>query len=505
MKAYLGSLNRYLKAGIANILLLVAQTLLFLILTPLLLRNMGDEIYGIWTIMLTVVGFATLVNFGAEATVMKYTAQFIGSDDVSENFSAVFTFNYAAMLLIGLSAFAGVLLLRSLLVDNIDIGSVDPHSFRQALTIIGLSLIPLFLSLVSRGILLGLVRNEVANSISFFSVSILWLGALIVSLLAYDIVALAYWLLISHMIRFLLMSFFVWRDIIALKIKIRILWNAKLAIEMLHYSFAIWLRSIGVTIFKTFDRLLLAVTLDVAQVGVYSIGTSIAIRLNSLANQLAQLLIPYTSSRNAEGSENQIVIAFRFSSRVIGALLATVVCILLIWMNYILSLWISPEFASNYANVFRAFILAYGIYSMYLPAYNILAGRGWLRIPVIIQLSAGLLTIFFIWRLSISFGLIGAAYANFAYTIVLFMHFYLAKRIIKKPVVSMLSDLGPFFLIMTIVFGLTMADLSFLWQLMISLIAIIISSIFGLRNGGYQLIVAIFNKRNSSPYRLVRG
>ncbi|MFN2178379.1 MAG: hypothetical protein ACK2UV_02770, partial [Candidatus Promineifilaceae bacterium] len=58
------SKNRFIGAGISNLVYLGAQTVLFIVLTPLLLHRMGQEIYGVWMLMLSIFGFATIANFG---------------------------------------------------------------------------------------------------------------------------------------------------------------------------------------------------------------------------------------------------------------------------------------------------------------------------------------------------------------------------------------------------------------------------------------------------------
>ncbi len=494
------SRRRYIGAGVANLLLLGAQTLLFLVVTPLLLRNMGQGVYGVWTIMLTVIGFATIANFGTASTAIKYTSQFFGFEKAGEKLSVVFTFSYGAMLVVSVFAFLVILFLRPWLVESIDIGSIDPVAFSQALTVIGISLIPFFLSLVSRGILLGLVQNGVANSIALLSDILLWSGALFVSIDSPDILTLAFWVLVSHCVRFGLMSFFVWWYVRALHIKIA--WVSDLIREMYNYSFTIWLGSLGVVMFKSLDRLLLAITLDAALVGVYSIGTSIAIRLNSLANQLAQLLVPFTSSHDAAGLNKQIAVTFRHSARLIGTMLAVVVGILVIWMDVILSLWISQEFAASYANTFRILVVAYGVYSMYLPAYNILAGRGWLRVPVAIQILAGLLTLLSIWRLSNTYGLLGAAYANFAYVLVLLIHFYLAIRIVSKPITTTVVDLGPSLLIMIVVLRLSLTNPSIQWRIVATFVTMSLAMVSALSSGGYRLLLSLLHGLSSSYKRV---
>ena len=489
------SKNRFIGAGISNLVYLGAQTVLFIVLTPLLLHRMGQEIYGVWMLMLSIFGFATIANFGTASTATKYTSQFLGSENAGQKLSVVFTFSYSTMLVISVVACSVLLLLRPWLVENIDIGPLVPASFSQALAVIAVSLLPFFLGLVSRGILLGLVRNGVANSIALITDLMLWSSALFVSVISHDILLLAFCVLASHLVRFVLMSFSAWW--FTRKLYLRIAWAPDLTRQMLDYSFTIWLGSLGVVLFKSLDRMVLALTLDVAAVGIYSIGTSIAIRLNSLANNFAQVLMPFASSREAAGRDRQIAETFRRSARFIGTLLAAAVGILVIWMDIILKTWLSQDFAANYTDIFRILVIAYGVYSMYLPAFNVLAGRGWLKFPVFIQIVAGLGTVVAIWRLSIPYGLMGAAYANFVYALVLLIHFYLAIRILKKPIRKSIADLGPPLLIVLVVSLLPLTYPSIYWRIAATFAAMCLVAFSILSSGGNRFLLNLASRRFS--------
>ena len=162
-------------ASLSNVLYFVAQSIVFLALTPATLQALGKELYGLWTIMLAVLGFSNLAQFGTDVAVAKYTAQYSAGDHREHTFSAVVTFSYLFVLIMGLVASLVIFLARFWIVQRLD---TTPHVAAQLPSVFGLialGIIPGFLFSVSRGILLGLLRNNAVNAIDVSTNIVSWI------------------------------------------------------------------------------------------------------------------------------------------------------------------------------------------------------------------------------------------------------------------------------------------------------------------------------------------
>src|SRR5271157_6489597 len=89
-------------AGSINLIYLILNSISFLVLTPLTLHVLGAETYGLWTIMLAMIQFAGLANFGTGSAVIKYVAQYTAVENSEKQLSSAITFSFVFMALTGL-------------------------------------------------------------------------------------------------------------------------------------------------------------------------------------------------------------------------------------------------------------------------------------------------------------------------------------------------------------------------------------------------------------------
>jgi O-antigen/teichoic acid export membrane protein len=64
--------NKYLKAVSFNFLYLITSTIAFLILTPVAIRVMGEEFYGLYVILSSIMLFSNIGNLGIGTIVNKF-------------------------------------------------------------------------------------------------------------------------------------------------------------------------------------------------------------------------------------------------------------------------------------------------------------------------------------------------------------------------------------------------------------------------------------------------
>ncbi len=486
------SVRRMAGASLTNLTYLAIQSLLFLLLTPWALRILGDELFGLWTIMLAVIGFAGLANLGANSAVVKYTSQFQGSDD-SRMFSAAITFSYVFMFVAGVIASAGLWMVRYWLAARLETDTSSIMLLGNALGLMAIGLTPLLLGQVSKGVLLGLVYNQWAGGLDLMQTAVLWLGVLTLGAQGRGIIHLALWSVVVNAL------VFVSATVIALRVtrrfQLRFAWDGSLVRDMLRYSLLTWAGSLGIVMFQTLDRVLVGMSLGATAAGIYGIATSVAVRLSTLAGQFTQVLVPLASSYQAEGRRSGIELALRYASRFVACVLTAVASMLVIWMDVILSVWISPQFASDYTVIFRVVVICYGVYAMARPAHQIAQGLGWLKVPTVIFIGSGVSMLLTLWTLAQFLGLTGASIANSVNCLVLSVNLFVARRLGLKPLATVVTDLAPPTLLLIVAAVLAFADLSIVMRLVASfLIALVI---FWLALGGNRVQLLVRAIRSS--------
>ena len=414
-------------ASLANVAYLVIQSLLFIILTPMVLKALGDSLFGIWTIFLGIIGFAGLTNFRLSSTVMKFTS----STATQEKISIVVTFGYTSAFILGFITAIILWGARYYMAEEFLGNTASFSLLADTFALLALSIIPFFLSEISHGILLGLVHNNVSGALVTLHHLLLWCGALLVGCMGVDLRFLGLVILAVYISKFITSTAAVWFVLRSNQIKFH--WDKTLVSEMMRYSMAVSLGGAGMLMFNSLDKVIIGIILGPTIAGAYGIGTSVALRLSMFADQLSQVIVPFSSGFHATGKKEQIVRLFRHSSSLVACSLALSAGILVLWMNPVLSLWISPEFSDKYFGLFSFLVGCYGIFSTFRSAHQISLGLGWVKVPNLILIGSAVIMLTCLWFLSRKFGLMGAIYANGVFTAVISINFYIGHRLDIEP------------------------------------------------------------------------
>jgi O-antigen/teichoic acid export membrane protein len=432
-------LRRLASATLFNVIYLLAQSILFIGLTPWVLNVLGKHIFGLWTLLLAVMSFASIASFRIISTTMKYSAELTGLDSSIKKFNEVTTFCYFFMTLIGsLSA-----LLLWTLSDRISVGLNatvhDSSIFSGAIELVAIGLVPLFISEVSIGILFGMVYNKLCGGLVTLHHIFLWAGALFVGLWGGDLYHLGLLILLVNLSRCItttFASFWVRRSI-----GFHFAFSASVVREVLSYTLLAWFGSLGLLIFNSLDRIIIGIVLGPSIAGVYGIAASLSLRLSILADQFTQVLVPFASNRISLGKFAEVRIIFGEITRLTSSTISILTILLVLWMDMILSIWISPQFSRIHTQFFSILVVAYTLATTFRPAHQLLLGIGWLKFPSTIIFSSAITMVSVVWFLAQNFDLTGAAIGNFVFVFVVSINFYLARRIGYK-LLDTLADIG---------------------------------------------------------------
>jgi O-antigen/teichoic acid export membrane protein len=124
---------------------------------PFLVFRLGDSLYGIWTLIVSIVGYGSLLDFGIRSSIVKYVSQHHATDQQDRLltlFATTFTSYSAVGLVVLMLTGVAALFLPHLF-------NIPPELSRDAqlvLLIAGLNLALKFPAGVFEGFLVGLQR-----------------------------------------------------------------------------------------------------------------------------------------------------------------------------------------------------------------------------------------------------------------------------------------------------------------------------------------------------------
>jgi O-antigen/teichoic acid export membrane protein len=436
-------MNKFSRAVSANMFFFVANTMFFLIFTPLSIRVMGDEVYGLWTIMQALLLFSGVGAMGITTIVTKFTSEEVDSETAQVYYSRVITGGFIIVLLIALFIASMLMISRSLLIDNLNLSIGNRTPFWYSIFWIAISIFPQFLCRVPQGFLFGQLKTRDARIVELVTGMMLWIGAIIIAWLKVGIDALAIWIFANSLLTLL------WY-IQKMQKFTRFQWQIHLPTlnKMWHFSGWMVVQSLGSMLFQQFDRIVVGFALGPAIAGIYSVGTSVALRLSLLSGQVAEVMVPYASNKISTGDSQRLYENYRRLLYYTSLLVSLLSGVAIIWMNEILSIWISPAYAARYATEFQIFFLAYTFLAVSRVGQQTLNGIGEIKYTSLAYAIVSIIMISILFVLAQHFGFRGASIANLTVVVLLALnlkiYFVLEKQ--QGQRVKALTDMRWLFL-----------------------------------------------------------
>jgi O-antigen/teichoic acid export membrane protein len=403
----MNGINRTAVNMVANASGFVAPLLVNFITTPILLRLLGEDGYGLQSLVLVISGYLVMMDLGMDVPITKLLAQ-----DHAQGHrllaNRLLSTTLLLYLMIGLGGFFVIYLSRDFLVDRVF--AIPAHQKGGARLVFQLAAVGFTLNLLcswGRACLAGIQRYDVANTIriltlvtgSIVGVSLVYVGYgvvgfVLVRVVTYGLSAVALVFAVKHLIPYFR---------IALTLDINTLRRVKSYVTM-----GILLRVTGF-VTAGLDRTLIGMWLGVATVAVYSIQWSIISSALGLMNSIFAFLFPMSSELHASGKSEQLRQIFKKIAKFSAAAALLVFSLLLVYGDIFLRLWVGESVAMQTRHILRLLVLSSLVGHITVGLVNEIAvGTGRVRAFSVyniirgITLAGGLL-IFINW-----FGLIGA-------------------------------------------------------------------------------------------------
>jgi O-antigen/teichoic acid export membrane protein len=321
----------------------VVEILSFLVLIPFLIRTLGTETFGLWSLIWSFVSLFSLIDMGIGSSVVKYVADAKGRDDLERQQQVISTIFWIYMGL-------GVLLLggvaASLLFFNeaFDIPEAQRASARMVLLILGVRSafsIPLDLF---RGILVGYQRSRVANAYRTLATVAYFIAVLLVLPHVPTLWMLAALNLLMGVVPRLAMLIHARTTLPGVTLHPRY-FNRKTVGEVTSFSVYFMIIQVSALIYTRVDALIIKAYLPLEMVAVYSIAMRLSDTAERFCTQLDRVLTPVVAElKGAEDTANIRAVWFR-GTKLTVAMAAPLVTGLAMLAEPLIRAWTGPEFA----------------------------------------------------------------------------------------------------------------------------------------------------------------
>jgi O-antigen/teichoic acid export membrane protein len=436
----LKSKNSLLKNGIYNLAGGVAKIALGIAIIPILIRSLGMEEYGLWTLASSILGVVNLAEAGLSTATTVFVSQDLSKKDDSA-LSDTITVSLLMMLFLATVA-GGTLFLSSGLIVRwypgltISQATVLLHSLRISSLVVWCRLIQQVLI----GIEQAYQRYDLINVVNTLFSTITSIGIITIVLSSGKIIQIIQYQLLTSIIFLVIHCWIVKKLVSAAKLRFHIA-SSKM-IDMGKYSLMMWITSIGAVLFTRVDRLVIGSILGPKHLGIYSAITDIASQINVLSGMAVQPLISSLSNEIDIKSES---VKRRVKKSLLTNLYISLVLGLLInsFSPLILSILLkqnTEDIDNNFLFSFKLGILIYTLYSVNGSGYYVLLGTKRVDVCSTITLLVGAISITLIYFGCVNLGLVGAVLGNAGFLGV-YAFTWTSMRIVGTPFSKYFRDL----------------------------------------------------------------
>ena len=392
------------------------------IATPIIVRSLGNNDYGIYALVLGIISYSFTFNFGRAIT--KYIAEYRVSGE-SEKIRDVISASVFLNLIIGFIGVLVMCLLANWLVrDVFQIDAASQNKTVYAIYIASGIILLWMLTQVSSSVLQGIQRFDVFSKIFTANSLTLTLGNLTLAYFNFGLLALLSWNLLVLLLFFLVYGFAAKRLFPEFGIRFR--FERETLRLVLRYSAGVAATQILANILLLFERGWITHRLGTEDLTYYVVPMSIGLLLHGFISSLVLVIFPLASSMINE--RDKLLRLYTKATKVICLIVTFVVISVLIQSKLFLFLWMGETFSHRSSSLLDMHILSFGLFSILTVSWQITEGLGF---PQLNALATGICTVLGILLMVIligDFGNFGVALARLTAMTTIFSSIFIVEK-----------------------------------------------------------------------------
>ena len=400
-------MNKVLVNSLLNSSTKIVAIVVAFVASPIIVHSLGDERYGLWSLVMSITGYYSMLELGVTTAVVKYVSQYAARQE-NERAQSVFSSATLFFASVGLLILMGSIVVGIFLPSWFEISFATPESIFAIVLIIGVSTA---LSIVLSAIPASLFALQDIPALSIVNmIATVAKNALVVVFLlnGRGLVAMAVVTLLTEAVRLLVLRFILMVRHSFLRFRSRLV-SGQVLLTVLPYSAYSFLITIASKFMIFSSTVVVGRLIGVSEVTYFSIAVSLLMYVEAVIWSMQQVLIPVVSSQDATGDTAGNKRLYLQGTLYSTLLMLPIVVTLLTVGDVFIANWMGPSYASKSGPVLEILCVGFAFHFSQLTAAAILKGvnrHKTLALVLIGQAAFGLLGCIL---LAPSFGLRGVA------------------------------------------------------------------------------------------------
>ncbi len=380
----LSGLHRRLTINSAsNVSTYAVSLVIAFLLTPFIVRTLGDSLYGFWVLLMSFIGYASILEMGVQPAVVKLVGHYRGRGELDKLSQLLST---ALFFFLGAGAVAAVVLafvLPPFVARFVLVGEAIPHS-RLLFMVIAADALVMFANLLFAGILYGWQLYYAKNLIDIVA----WLvnaGLLVLFLVSGGMVALAACKLGTDLLA-------LGANVIVCRRAFPELRFATTAVgrrsfhELLGFGSRVFVSATTMRIATHAQPLIISAAHSSAATAFFAVPARLVDYVRQTIWGLSTGFMPMFSELEGREESDLLESLYLRYSRYLFALILPMIVLLLVFGGPFIALWIGPEYAERGTWVLRLLALTALADSFQPLLWRFFIGVG--QLDVLVRVSA---------------------------------------------------------------------------------------------------------------------
>jgi O-antigen/teichoic acid export membrane protein len=386
---------------------LLLSVLVGFFMSPFLVHSLGDSMYGIWILLLSVTGYMGLLDTGLKTSIVRYVSRFNAMSD-RENLDRVLSTSFVLYSVLSVVAIAITALLAAQFEN---LFTVDPETIDTIRMVVYLGGIGVAITLpisVFGGLLVGFQRYDQLNKANILLLLLRSIAIVAVLTLGFGIVAVSGIQLASQVLLGGLLAWFAYRQYPSLRIN-PTAFRQDTAKMLYSYSGFMLLNNLAMYSLFYSGEILIGIFLGSASITHYAIATGLVHYLSKFVGAMTQVLHPYASDQEARGNTEKIKQIVVQGTKWCLLLVLPVALTYIILGRTFISLWMGPQYAELSGAILIIAAIGRIMWLSQSGTGNILLGVGKHKVITSANIATGIASVALSALLVKPFGIVGVA------------------------------------------------------------------------------------------------
>ena len=342
------TINQLKLGAILSYVSLALTSVISLIYTPIMLNQLGQSEYGLYTLSNSVIGYLGILDFGLSNAIVRYTTKYktLKDKENEENLYGMFIIIYSILAVI-------IIIAGSIIILNLD------TLFSKSLTLIELNKMKIIMGIlifnlaisfpfgVFNGIILAYEHFVFPKLIAIIRAILNPLIMLPLLFMGYRSIAMTIATTILN-IMFIIINIYYCFKILKIKVKFNI-FRFDILKEISSYSFFIFLNIIIDKIYWSTDQLILGAVSGTVAVAIYSIGSTFISYYMSFSTAISSVFLPrVTQMVTKKVSSEEISELFIRTGRVQYIVMSYILSSFILFGKSFISIWAGNGYRESF-------------------------------------------------------------------------------------------------------------------------------------------------------------